>query len=189
MNTVHSRHYKRIIFLLELKTQCNLAERAYERLQKCAKAWIIHGEYEGEKGAPIEILHLSHSFLTYSAVIAKIIFQRGRRNGTLRERCIDLQELLEVGNSPHLANLEVRNSLEHIDERFDEYIPEPPFTIEPLAVGGAEGREEKTIIRRFDPEKLEFWFLQDCIPLTPLFEEIKIIKYRVNPAFDKFSEQ
>jgi len=190
MSTVHSRHHKRVIFLLELGTQCKLAERAYERLQKCAKASIIHGEYEGEKGTPIEMLHLSHSFLTYSAVIAKIIFQKGRggNDPILRQRCLDLQELLEVGNSPNLSNLVIRNSLEHIDKRLDEFIPEPPFTFEHYAVGGPEGREEKTVIRRFDPEKFEFWFLEDCIPLKPLFEEVIKIKAKIKPAFDKFSE-
>lgn len=189
MDTFHSRHIKKIIFLLELNTQCKLAERAYGRLQKYAKARIIHGEYGGEKGAPIEILHLVHSFLTYSAVIAKIIFERDRRSEAVRARCRELQELLEINNSPHLAKLDVRNSLEHIDERFDEHIPEPPFSIEPLAVGGPEGREEKTVIRRLDPEKLEFWFLQDCTQLTSLFEEIQIIKSKVNSAFSKISDQ
>lgn len=190
MGTIHSQHYKKLIFLFELRTQCYLAERAYERLQKCAKAWIINDEYEGEKGVPIEMLHLAHSFLTYSAVIAKIIYPRGRRNETLRERCRDLQELLEIDNNiPYLANLDVRNSLEHIDERFDEYLPEPPVAIEQLAVGGPDGREGKTVIRRFDPEKIEFWFLQDCIQLKPLFEEIKNIESKVNLAFKKIPKE
>lgn len=188
MSTVHSRHYKRVFFLLELKTQCQLAERAFERLQKCAKAWLIGTEYAGEKGAPIEILHLVHSFLTYSAIMAKIIFERGRGEEKIIERCLDLQELLEINSSTHLAKLDVRNSLEHIDERFDEYLPGPPFSVEPLAVGTVEGREEKTVIRRFDPTELEFWFLQDCIQLRPLFEEIKDLKSKIGSAFEKFSE-
>lgn len=188
MSTVNSRHYKRVFFLLELKTQCHLAERAFERLQKCAQAWLIGTEYDGEKATPIEILHLTHSFLTYSAVMAKIIFERGRGGQRLIERCLDLQELLEMNSSTNLANLDVRNSLEHIDERFDEYLPEPPFSVEPLAVGTVEGREEKTLIRRFDPAELEFWFLQDCIQLRPLFEEIMDLKSKIGSAFEKFSD-
>lgn len=189
MATVHSRHHRRIIFLLELDTQCTLAERVFRRLQKAAKAWNLHAEFEGETGAPIEILHLAHSFLTYSGVIVKIIFERSRKEKKLSDRCSDLQDLLEIKTSPHLEKLDVRNSLEHIDERLDEYIPKPPYKFESYAVGGVERREGKTVIRRFDPDKLEFWFLDKYVQLEPLFDEIGIIKSRIRLAFEKFTDK
>lgn len=105
MGTVHSQHYRRIIFLLDFGTQCKLAERAFMRLEKAAKAWLLHDEYEGETGAPIEILHLAHAFLTYSGVIAKIIFLRNRKGKKLKNRCIDLQDLLEIKQVHTLPNL------------------------------------------------------------------------------------
>lgn len=185
MEGVKSIHFRKLAFLIEISTQCLLAKRAFNRLKKSAKAKVLFKEYEGETGAPIEILHLVHSFLTYAAVIAKIIFARGRNNKVILDRCSELRDLLEIRDCPNLANLKIRNSFEHIDERYDEYVPEPPCTFQHLAIGKEEDRNEKTVIRRFDPYSLEFWFLDEYIKILPLMEEINHIESMLKPAIGK----
>ena len=76
-----------------------------------------------------------------------------------------------------------------LDERLDEFLPEPPYSITPFAMGGPEGSENKVVLKRFDPQKFEFWFLDSLMKLDLLFEEIKLIKSRIDPAFAKFSNK
>jgi hypothetical protein len=127
----------------------------------------------------------------FGELMAKIIFVRGRSEQRISERCLDLQELLEIGSNTHLnthsTNLDVRNSIEHIVERFDEYLPQPPFSVEPLAVGTVGGREEKTVIRRFDHYRTGILVSPRLYSVRPLFEEIKDLKSKIGSAFEKFS--
>ena len=184
---IDSRHFKELLYLLELDTQCKLADRTFKRLELAAKARKKHEEVEGQSGAPIEILHLAHSFVTYAGIISKFIFEGKRRNPLVTARCATLRELLDISQSPLLEDLTLRNSFEHIDEKMDTYIPDPPCTIVPYAVGGPDGHTGEIVIRRFDPEKIELCLLENVAQLRPLMEEIKIVLSRINSGLGKLS--
>jgi hypothetical protein len=102
------------------------------------------------------------NFLTAAANIAKACWGQG---GSLADERADLRESLAVvDTSPLVTNTDLRNHLEHYDERLDRWYRTSArhnyadFLIAPRATTIA-GMEDTDIFRHFDPQTNEviFW--------------------------------
>jgi len=174
------------MFLLELNTQCSLAEHAFNRLKVTATGWLGNATPEEFTNAnsPLEIVSWSTSFLSAVAVIGKILFP-GKRKNPIPERCQCLRQLLEIDQLPALSNFAVRNSFEHVDERLDLHLRD--FTqgsFNPISVT-EKLPSDALVLKRFDPRRLAISFVNDEIELELCMTEINEIKSRIEHAFKK----
>lgn len=114
------------------------------------------------------------NLLTAAANIAKACWGAG---GKLTAERQDLRESLAVADGSPLANTDLRNHLEHYDERLDRWYRESAtrnyvdFNIGPRATAIA-GADDKDIFRFFDPETNEVSFWGEHYLLQPLVDEI-----------------
>jgi hypothetical protein len=180
------------MFLLELSTQCNFALECERRLRDAAPAWFTKATNEQVAGsrAPRDIMIDCTGFLSAAGVLSKLLFSGRRSNRRIVHRCKRLQELLDFNENdlPLLRNLSVRNSFEHIDERLDNTLHQlKQGSFVPISVSEAAPAPGATVLKRFDPKRLEISILDEEISLADCASEIANIKARIDPAFQKLT--
>jgi len=148
---------------IQIKHQCHAALNASEQANAALRA------------RDQELFWASiQNFLTAMANISKACWgQRGRLSA---ERA-DLRNSLSIADDSPLASTDLRNHLEHYDERLDRWYRESvrrnyvDFVIGPRARTLA-GIDERDIFRFFDPETNEVIFWGEHYALQPLVDEI-----------------
>lgn len=148
---------------MQILHQCHAALNAAQQTDPALKA----GNQE-DFWASIQNL------LTAAANIAKACWGAGGKLSTERA---DLRKSLDIADNSPLANTNLRNHLEHYDERLDRWYRESPshnfvdFFIGPHATAIA-GIDDKDIFRFFDPGANEIIFWGEHYALPPLIDEI-----------------
>jgi hypothetical protein len=120
--SIPSFNFVPAMFLLELDSQCRLAEFCYEKLRESAPGWYENStivDFE-QALAPQEIMIFCVGFLSCAKNIARFLFSEVK--GKPRCRAAHMRDLLTVGDLPTLKNVSVRNSFEHLDERLDSIL-------------------------------------------------------------------
>lgn len=97
------------------------------------------------------------------------------RDGIHKSRGDQLRESLSVENSSPLRNREVRNAIEHFNERLDSYLSEGAFGIIMPSYVGNEPCEDESLhhlFRAYFTDTAKFVILGIGVEVGPLFNEI-----------------
>lgn len=87
------------------------AEAAFRRFTMCVEA----------DDPPTEIVATVHEALGHAAALSRFFFPVGKR-ALPRARAARLRQIFTVSNGSALRDRDLRNALEHFDERLDEYL-------------------------------------------------------------------
>jgi hypothetical protein len=114
------------------------------------------------------------SFLTAAANISKTLWGSG---GRLAEARADLRHSLRVPENTALASTDLRNHLEHFDERLDRWhAMSKNHNFVDFAIGPkgrtVVGPDETDMFRQFDPETGEIIFWGEVHPVMPIRDAI-----------------
>lgn len=114
------------------------------------------------------------NFLTAAANISKTLWGAGRKGADARSV---LRQSLKVKEGSPLASTDLRNHLEHFDERLDRWHKTSErhnfvdFAIGPRGQT-VVGVEEKDMFRQYDPETGDIIFWGERHPLAPIRDAI-----------------
>lgn len=193
-------HYiPEITYLLLIRDQVERAARAYRRLKEGATLYqtMLGAKDNNDPRAPIEMVRSAHSFLTYAAIVSRLLFSGNRpisrkRRLLVDARCKKLRRLLgvTVRDLKALQKFSVRNHFEHIDERLDSIFDEwdgSRISVEPTRVGAPNPDPDALTLHRIDPATLEVAFAQDAVEIEPIWQDIQKVSAKVSPALRGFS--
>jgi hypothetical protein len=127
-------------YRFEVITQANFALEGYNRLCDLARAFVPGVQLVEMGPMVIQGVGPFQQFLVGAGVISLILFPRQRDPGSPKgQRSLDrgeeLRHIWAVSDDSALANRDLRNSLEHIDERLEEWIDsEKPVRFSPFAL-------------------------------------------------------
>lgn len=189
---IRSNNSDAALLLLELHTQCMLISRSFEYLCEAAIHWknISNGIDDGRIYPPIEIVARCTVYLSGMTAIRNLLFENKRKKPIIINRCSALKGLLGHPNLPILSSTLVRNSWEHLDERLDNILPtNRGHPIEPIRIAPGKPDPNDLSIKRFDPNDISIWFLNQRISLPDCQLEIELISKRIDEAFNLLQVQ
>lgn len=149
----------------EICTQIIFALAAYDNITKKAEIDRV-------------TIHSSiHSFLTHCSNISRLLWSSARRGSIKSEICCDLASVLEIPNLPLLADRDLRNDLDHYDERLVSWIKEAypvRMSVSDLTVGDitVKGRPGTKHLRHYDPSTTVYTFENHKTVLKDLRQEL-----------------
>ncbi len=183
----HDEYVLRSVYGEEIKTLCTYALRAHDEAMSSYAKDAVRGDF----------WYHMRAFLNFAADVSKFFFPPRSRDKKKQQRAEkrseDLRRLFLVQDSSPLndAGRKIRNHLEHIDERFDEWASTP----KPVMIIGSGGNvPPERFIRMTNPDGTTqaadpTWifhsynesnetvsFHQDSVELTPLIAELKRLK-------------
>jgi len=188
MGTIPGHNFPAVVFLLELSLQCSLAKNAFQHLKEGTRGWQ-NGASEAlfkDRATPLELVSRSIVFLSAAAMISKVLF--GARNTQeIKDRTSALRKLLSVNKAtfPLLSSREVRNSLEHLDERLDNCLKgftkgAYSFGIHVLETAPKKGM---FVPRQIHPRTLIFTAAGQSVDLPACKAEIDALEAKIKTAF------
>jgi hypothetical protein len=162
MDPYFERVYRR-----EIASECQHALRAAQAID----ASLARG-----LDVPVLFYHL-HSFIAHVAAVSRILWPPLKGDAAARARAqargTDLCSVLGVDNSHPVASRDLRNHLEHYDERLDSWVQESTHhnlavdIVGPAGVFGGPAMTSQDVFRQFDPAAKSFLFRGEVFPLQP----------------------
>lgn len=185
------------LFIDELETQINFALLSIENINN----FLIKMDV-GDSSEVNKFWYYAQNLIVYAGNISKILWGvKIKNNRTLNQkREIERRELrlkLKVSETSLLKRRYLRNALEHIDEKLEEFTNNPQSLILNKNMGPIKGIiqiEEKDYdiskeknLRHYDPDAKVFYFYGENINLEELFKAIKeleknIKEYKIGAA-------
>ncbi len=161
-----------ILFLREVDLQCRYAWNAYTQLWSSVQ--ILHHD---------AAFYFVHSFLSHSALVSKLLWPvptgSADRKRRMRERGEALRGFLHLTDGGLLANRSLRNSLEHYDERLQDWVAETQTGVIAEAnfssPAGMGGMERIAYHRNLDIETGDFTFQGEAYNLHGVMKELQAI--------------
>jgi hypothetical protein len=170
------RHLMRV-FLNEIVLQCRFILFAYEDL-------LAHWEVIRAKGATLEAVRAAadrtwfdlQGFVIASAGLARLLWAGG---GPKEAERSDLRTIVAVRDDSPLRQTIIRDYLEHVDQRVDEWWRDSPEHMQTdRGIGPFESSlnmEKPDSFRRFDPDQMEFAFWAERFPIGTIAAEAQRI--------------
>ena len=184
---------KENVFLGELHDQCRVAERAFSRIR-----WAIemHAKPPGERPGTLSDSQLDGfvqdaicTFLDACAIISKILkpapFRRNQEQAARAEaRGAELLQGIGVSEDEEFMPRDVRDAVEHIDERLDEWLaagnrpfPETWVIVWPGQPGSWQPVDG---LRTFDARSMSVSVLAARCNLARMYEGLISLDMRLN---------
>ena len=147
--------------------------RAYEAFQRYDVA--------RETDDPENIVSCVHEALGHSASISRFFWPSGLGKSKYRElhlaRAASLREMYSLDDSSPLKNRELRDTLEHYDERLDRFLlNEKAGTYMPMATVGryeSQNNPPLFVFKMVDPEKQLFIIFNQAYGFSGIRAEVK----------------
>lgn len=164
-------------YLGEIVHQGHFAMIAAEALNAAIKRDVVPAQSSPPHYA--SYLAAAQALLTAAAQISKIVDPDALRRGSAevkrfgKERAATLRAIIDP--SPLLLSRDVRNSVEHFDERLDKVLCEEPgisLVDANVSVEGGIFFEGATWLRHLNLTTLEYSALDDAVPLQDLFDAV-----------------
>lgn len=177
------------LYLDELKTQIDFALFSIENINI-----FLEQMDEGKVGESDNFWYYAQNLVVYSGNISKILWgvkDRNKSKNSIRKKeRQDLRGKLEIKNDSLLKNRSLRNALEHIDEKLEEFTENESnvifnkniFTlIDEHKFGENSYRlsKEKNL-RHYDPITKTFYFYGEKVNLQDLYRSINILKKNIS---------
>ncbi len=190
MGSLPGYNFPPAVFLTELSLQCALAKDAYQHLKEGTRGWQ-NGASEAffkDRATPLELVSRSIVFLSAAAMISKVLF--GVQNTQkIKDRTSALRKLLSVNEAtfPLLSSRDVRNSLEHLDERLDNYLKGFTKGAYSFGIQVLESAPKKGtfVPRQIHPRTLIFTAAGESVDLPACKAEIDALEAKIKTAFSE----
>ncbi len=133
----------------------------------------------------VQAFGLLHNLLIHAGIVSRMLWPPAGKAPRVR-RARELREMLGVDDAHPLAKRDLRNHLEHYDERLDSWVKESErhnFVdrwIGPRA--GIQGVDDKDILRLFDPVANLFIFRGESFAIQGLVDGLDDIRERAVKA-------
>ena len=134
-----------------------------------------------------EIFRNLHSVAIHAMAVSRILWPRASRHS---RRAAYLRELAGLDTENTLPH-QVRNHLEHFDERLDRWAMNASAGDVDWNVGPVETRQAfapETVLRWYDPYTSTYWVLDDALEIEPLSAAIHKIRFRAERARQKVED-
>ena len=119
----------------------------------------------------------SHAFLVHASNVSKVLWNK---RSWIPGRCERLRQELSIHGLHSIQEKELRNSLEHFDERLEEWslsykgCASSDMIVAPVGTfSGPHG--EKIVIRQLDPNTMKYYFRDNEYDLRTIKGELEII--------------
>lgn len=163
------------------------ASRAISRFQSLARPYLENGpDYLGDD--PHTMVSAVHEALNHCGGLSKAFWNPDKRDKLAQARCLKLRTAFGLDDSSPLNNRELRNSLEHFDERLDDFLVESPTGM--FFPGGLVAPHELAaeapgqIFRMVDPWSRIFVVFNQKYPFQGIFNETE----KVNTLAKQFMD-
>ena len=181
------------LFIDELKTQIEFALISIEGVNKFLTA--LDTGFPKEKETEL-FWYNAQNLIVYSGNISKIlwgIYKKGEAyqniNRLRRAERKELRNKLNVNEQSVLKNRFLRNALEHIDEKLEDFTENDQFSVLNKNIGPVRNMiqygdeiydisKEKNL-RHYDQNKKIFYFYGEHVNLEKLYKDIKALKISI----------
>jgi hypothetical protein len=179
----HDEYVLRSVYGEEINTLCTYALRAHDEAMRSYAKDAVRGDF----------WYHMRVFLNFAADVSKFFFPPRSQEVRTKKRAEDLRQLFLVPDGSPLndAGRKIRNHLEHIDERFDEWASTPkPFMV--IGSGGnvpperfiritnpdgtTRAPDPTWIFHSYNESNKTVSFHHDSVELTPLVTELERLK-------------
>jgi len=136
-----------------------------------AAATLVAGGGSGVRERIAELFDDGADFLAHAALVSKILWPPRSDNHPAGVRGRTLRESLGVTPGHALEGRDLRNHLEHYDERLDSWAAATTGTIVDGIVGprsGIAGVPDSDIMRLYDPQTRTFFFRGELFDLQAI---------------------
>jgi hypothetical protein len=194
--------YEIVIYIDEAYTQCKFvlnARRALSTLINNYNDARSKGDIDGYEYINQEIFRNIHSLLTHASNVSKLFWPgathkignevennglKGSSNNPRNIRAKELREYLSIPDKGHkLEKRNLRNHLEHYDERLDDWqlnSPNKNFIQDSIGTRNMlKGVDDKDVFRWFDPSTNIMYFRGETFNLNSIIEGIEDIIRRI----------
>lgn len=153
----------------EISTQCTFAEISYGNINNKTK-----------RNLPV-VFSSIHSFLSHCANVTQFLWSPNIKN----EDSQQIASILNISESYKIKNTNIRNSLEHYDDRLKKWVEENKniVMIHDYKIGLKEEinlPENSILVRHYDPEKSIFTMLEEDQNVDELFSEVIEIRSKAD---------
>lgn len=195
------QHLHLLLYLQEIQAQCRMARIAFDSLSRWPHEHSCAQTIEEGAVNTAAFFRDMHSMLTHVGVISKLIWPIKNR-AKIREQCeadrakireqreSELRARLELPLAGHILHLRVlRDSLEHFDERLDNWVLQqdgkraPDYwqdCIGPWEIPLQHGAEAHNVMRHYDPDTKLFRFQGKSMNVPELDLAVKAVQHRVD---------
>ena len=190
--------FARKTYIREVGLQCRLATNAIASVDHLVQILDTGGKDVPTSQLYLEVFRGLHSFLTHVSNVSRLLWPPTpkRRSGESKEShdsrkqlSVDrgrlLREALKIPDDHVLRTRELRDHLEHFDERLDEWQNTTEtralidFNIGPNIVSGVSDRDR---LRNYDPGPALFTFRGETYKIKELSDAISEISARPVPS-------
>lgn len=166
-------------YLMEADRQCRHALRAIS---------AVNSALDGPLDAEALFFHL-HAFLVHVAAVSRLFWPgSSRRSDTgvrAKARGEDLRRRLKLKEQHPVASRDLRNHLEHYDERVDSWVQESTHhnlstdSVGPISVFSGPTMSARDVLRHYDRDARAFVFRGEEFPLQPIVDGLLDMRERI----------
>lgn len=166
------------LYVSELKNLCDFFNISFVEMENS----LLNSDNPGNDN---RFWYYAQNGIANAANISKILWGS---NSTANSQRQQFRELLEVNNESYIKNKLLRNSLEHIDERFNTFVSgSQGITIDRnisnvsnwITINGT-APASNNILRSYNPETSDFTFMNLTFNFKDAFAEIHTLEINVD---------
>ncbi|WP_426713424.1 hypothetical protein [Chromobacterium violaceum] len=174
------------VFLMEIEAQCTYALQAIQNLNMAIGGMHATGvDHQRMKFLFRETFRSLHSFLTHTSNISKMIWPiDSKKHRDIRNaRAAHLKTLLKIDDENPIKSRELRDHLEHYDERLDHWAQTSTHkNIAADNIGDWEaiqGLDSGDFMRWYDPADKSFRFRGVRYDINELFLAVQALHQKI----------
>lgn len=168
-------------YLFEVERECQLALSAANRMAAHAEAFWPIANPPSVVG---DFFDDAQRLFASAAVVGKILYVKNSGNATRStgraDRARKLRDLLGLADSSLLASWDIRNALEHIDERIDEWVKVNPDSYGSFGISRTGNPKLPNVPRQYDSQSDVIYVWGAEAELRPVVEAITDVSAHVH---------
>jgi hypothetical protein len=168
-------------FQMEVQFQCDLALRAFDDLEQAVVNLIDNGGMSRLRAKQAIIWLALQGFLVASANISKLFWPTQRKKVFIPDRGKELKESLGIADDSPINSRDLRNHLEHFDERLEEWTSLGTNMVNRCIGddGSFDTTHPKACLGTLNQTTFKFKFYNDELDLPCLREAILVLRDKV----------
>jgi len=168
------------LYLRELRRQAGMGICAGQETISYMKQ-LNQAPMGGRATLHLQVFRSLHSLLTHASNVSKLLWPPRPKQHNAKARGHELRGILGITDQSPLKSRELRNNLEHFDERLDEWVKSPIAMIVDDTIGDISQAKRfgDDVWRWYDPQSLEFLFKGEKYQLDGIFQALKEVDQKI----------
>jgi hypothetical protein len=164
------------LYLDEIDKQCGHARRALTALER-----LVSDRCNDHQG----VFFFIQALMGHVAAISRVLWPPSTSGGRCQTRGEELRSLLDIPDNHSIRSRDLRNHLEHYDERLDAWIQDSEHHnvavdfIGPPGVFGGPNMSQRDVFRQFDPGSSSVYFGERSYDIEEISSGIQDIQNRI----------